>query len=166
MTEMIPTSATRVAEHTAEDVNARIRRDTEMRVRGYATQPEAALSERVRELDREWDVERCLQTGASFLTLFGTTMGGAVSRKWFLLPAIVMGFFLQHGMEGWCPPLVFFRRLGVRTAEEISRERYALKALRGDFDGVSAPADAETTETSRTQSAEAVADRALGAAQG
>jgi hypothetical protein len=26
-----------------------------------------------------------------------------------------------------------FRRLGVRTASEIDEERYALKALRGDF---------------------------------
>jgi hypothetical protein len=30
-----------------------------------------------------------------------------------------------------------FRRLGVRTATEIEEERYALKALRGDFRGVS-----------------------------
>jgi hypothetical protein len=29
-----------------------------------------------------------------------------------------------------------FRRLGVRTRQEIEREKYALKALRGDFDGV------------------------------
>ena len=29
-----------------------------------------------------------------------------------------------------------FRRLGVRTAGEIDRERYALKALRGDFDRI------------------------------
>jgi len=29
-----------------------------------------------------------------------------------------------------------FRRLGVRTADEIAEERYALKALRGDFDDV------------------------------
>lgn len=31
-----------------------------------------------------------------------------------------------------------FRRLGVRTSGEIDQERYALKALRGDFDRVSA----------------------------
>ena len=28
------------------------------------------------------------------------------------------------------------RRLGIRTREEIDRERYALKALAGDFAGV------------------------------
>jgi hypothetical protein len=29
-----------------------------------------------------------------------------------------------------------FRRLGVRTRDEINREKYALKALRGDFDEI------------------------------
>jgi hypothetical protein len=34
-----------------------------------------------------------------------------------------------------------FRRAGVRTATEIERERYALKALRGDFQPISRNAD-------------------------
>ena len=42
-------------------------------------------------------------------------------------------FLLQHAVQGWCPPVPFFRRRGVRTAREIEIERYALKALRGDF---------------------------------
>jgi hypothetical protein len=37
-------------------------------------------------------------------------------------------------VQGWCPPLPVFRRLGIRTASEIDYERYALKSLRGDFD--------------------------------
>ena len=36
------------------------------------------------------------------------------------------------------------RRLGVRTNDEINQERYALKALRGDFDGVTTPSEAHT----------------------
>jgi hypothetical protein len=55
------------------------------------------------------------------------------NRKFFLFPAVVGGFLLQHAVQGWCPPLSIFRRLGIRTAEEIDWERYALKALRGDF---------------------------------
>ena len=31
-----------------------------------------------------------------------------------------------------------FRRLGFRTQPEIARERYALKAVRGDFENVPA----------------------------
>ena len=43
---------------------------------------------------------------------------------------------LQHALQGWCPPLPLFRRLGFRTQEEIARERYALKGMRGDFAGL------------------------------
>jgi len=52
------------------------------------------------------------------------------------LPAVVGTFLLQHAVQGWCPPLTVFRRLGFRTAGEIARERYALKAMRGDFAGL------------------------------
>jgi hypothetical protein len=68
--------------------------------------------------------------------LIGTGLGASVNRRWFALPAIVGAFLLQHAVQGWCPPLPVFRRLGFRTAAEIDRERYALKALRGDFDKI------------------------------
>ncbi len=56
------------------------------------------------------------------------------NRRWLLLPIAVQSFFMQHVIQGWCPPLPVFRRLGVRTADEINTERYALKVLRGDFE--------------------------------
>lgn len=59
-------------------------------------------------------------------------------RRWFILPGIVAGFLLQHAVQGWCPPVALFRRLGFRTASEIEAERYALKIIRGDFDGLTA----------------------------
>jgi hypothetical protein len=40
----------------------------------------------------------------------------------------------MHAVQGWCPPVPVLRRLGFRTASEIDHERYALKALRGDFE--------------------------------
>jgi len=52
---------------------------------------------------------------------------------------LVFGFFFQHATQGWCPPIPVFRRMGVRTRREINRERYALKALRGDFDAPETP---------------------------
>ncbi len=36
-------------------------------------------------------------------------------------------------VQEWCPPVPVFRRLGVRTCQEIDEEKYALKILRGDF---------------------------------
>jgi hypothetical protein len=60
-------------------------------------------------------------------------LGLTVNRKWFMLPAGVAAFLLQHAIQGWCPPLSVFRRMRVRTADEINEERFALKAMRGDF---------------------------------
>jgi hypothetical protein len=65
--------------------------------------------------------------------LLGSALGAFVDRRFFALPAVVAAFLLQHAVQGWCPPLPVFRRAGVRTAAEIDHERYALKAIRGDF---------------------------------
>lgn len=85
-------------------------------------------------------MERALETNASTLALFGLGMAAAHSRKWLVLPGVIFSFFLQHAVQGWCPPVPVFRRLGVRTCSEIGRERYALKVLRGDFEGISTDA--------------------------
>ena len=80
-----------------------------------------------------WDIERTLEANAATASLIGLTLGATVDRRWFAFPAIVAGFLLQHALQGWCPPLPVFRRMGYRTSYEIDYERYALKILRGDF---------------------------------
>lgn len=87
---------------------------------------------RIDALEREWDVERILEVNASTLALTGLVLGLTVNRRWFLLPGVVLPFLLQHGLQGWCPPLPILRRLGVRTRGEIDREKFALlEALQG-----------------------------------
>jgi hypothetical protein len=130
----LPATTHRVAESTAEPVNQRIVDEMEEQVRYFADYPEE-IEGRLWELDREWDVERVLEANAAFLALTGVALG-FMNRKLLLLPAVVLGFLLQHAFQGWCPPVPLFRRLGVRTQSEIDAERYALKALRGDFQGV------------------------------
>ena len=129
---MLPSTAERVSLNTVGAINRRIRRDTEYRVRHYADHPEE-IDDRLNELDREWDIERTLEANAATASLVGLTLGFTVSRKFLLFPAAVAGFLLQHAIQGWCPPLPIFRRLGYRTQTEIERERMMLKALRGDF---------------------------------
>jgi hypothetical protein len=138
----VSTTAERVPAHTAAPVNARIREATELQVARVAQGGPDAIDRRLAALDREWDVERCLETGAATLSLTGAALGATLNRKWFLLPAVVAGFLLQHAVQGWCPPLALLRRLGVRTADEINEERHALKALRGDFADVAGGVDA------------------------
>ena len=130
---MLPPTSRRVEEHTSDQVNLDIRRRTEKKIHDLADAGAVAINERLRELDREWDIERTLETNAASLVLIGLGLGTLVSKKWYVLPAVVSGFLLQHALQGWCPPLPLFRRRGVRTAAEIHAERHALKALRGDF---------------------------------
>ncbi|PZN35056.1 MAG: hypothetical protein DIU71_01030 [Proteobacteria bacterium] len=127
---IVASSAGRVPAHTAEAVNERIRRETNRRIAACARQGRAAIDERLRQLDREWDVERCIETAAAGLSLLGLGLGAFKHRRWYLLPTAVSAFLLQHALQGWCPPLPLLRRLGVRTADEINRERYALLSLR------------------------------------
>jgi hypothetical protein len=130
---MLAVTAERVCLNTSREVNERIRRQTEGNIERAAAQGAVGVDRRLRELDEEWDIERCLETMAPTITLVGLTLGVTVNKKFLLIPAIVQTFFLQHALQGWCPPLPVLRRLGVRTAEEINQERFALKALRGDF---------------------------------
>ena len=118
-------------------------------MRYHATHPER-IGERLRELDAEWDIERTLAANAATLALTGSLLGAFVNKRWLALPVVVTGFLLQHALQGWCPPLPLFRSRGVRTASEIDRERYALKALRGDFAQVSSEA---STAVARVEAA-------------
>jgi hypothetical protein len=112
------------------DIDSEIARN----VRYYRDQPRNAISRRIDELDQEWDIERILETNASTLALAGVALGLTVNRKWLLLSAGVLTFLLQHAVQGWCPPITALRKLGIRTQGEIDREKYILKAIRGDFD--------------------------------
>jgi len=133
----MPSTNHRVAMNTSDSVNRHIREQTSQSVFGYASAGPDAINERLRELDQEWDVERAIQANASSLALTGLVLGVTVNRKWLLLPGVITMFLFQHAIQGWCPPIPILRRLGIRTSAEINEERYALKALRGDFNAAS-----------------------------
>lgn len=143
---MLAAASERVTKNTADKINDQIRRQTDASVAACACAGHDAIERRLAELDQEWDIERCVETMAPVMTLAGLGLGLAVSRKWLLLSITVQGFFLQHALQGWCPPIPVLRSLGIRTMDEINQERYALKALRGDFRSVGEPeADADTS---------------------
>lgn len=124
-------SADRVRRSTAEECNRRIDRQADRNIARYSRAGAVEIRKRIADLDREWDIERILEVNASTLALTGLALGLTVNRKWFVLPGIVLPFLLQHGLQGWCPPLPLLRRMGVRTRGEIDREKHALQdALR------------------------------------
>jgi hypothetical protein len=128
---MLPSTVDRVPRHTSAKANARIRREMRRRIARLRRSGPGARKRRLRELDREWDIERVLEANASSLALLGLGMGVFVHRAFLALPAAVMAFFLQHALQGWCPPIPLFRRLGIRTSYEIDEERYALMGVPG-----------------------------------
>jgi hypothetical protein len=129
---MIGNSKDRVPDQTAEHINKKIAQQTEQNITYYAAHQDE-IDQRLDELDQEWDIERALETGASSFMLTGLLFGMTRNRAWYLFSGVIAGFLLQHALQGWCPPLPVFRRLGFRTRHEIDQERFALKAIRGDF---------------------------------
>lgn len=141
-------TAGRIAENTSEEVNRRIHDETFERAEMLARDP-TAVRRRLAELDQEWDVERWVEMISATLTLSGLALGAFVNRRWLLLPFGVQAFFLQHVVQGWCPPVPVLRRMGVRTQREIEAERHAMKAFLGDYKGVSVEdLDDDETEAS------------------
>jgi hypothetical protein len=120
----------RVVDHTSDEANREIRTETQHRLEYYRRHPDE-IDVRLAVLDTEWDVERMLETMSSSFTLLGFALALATrNRRWLIVPIVVQTFFLQHALQGWCPPLPVLRGLGFRTQAEIMRERYALASLR------------------------------------
>lgn len=127
----------RVRRHTGEHDLTRIDGMTRENIQAHAHMPRHVLDARISELERTWDMERVLELNASLLALTGAALGATRDRRWFFLTGAVLGFLTQHAIMGWCPPVPVFRKFGVRTQSEIDQEKFALKALRGDFTDLS-----------------------------
>lgn len=152
----------RVRSHTAAAVLRRIDDDTAANLLQYADAPPEIVAARLDELDREWDTDRAIELEASLMGLAGLALGAFVRPAFRAMPAVVASAVLLHATTGVYPLLPIFRRLGLRTAREIARERYAPKALRGDFVGleVDAPAAARTAAATADPAEHAVSNGA------
>ena len=134
--ETILEKGERVRSSTSSSLNQKIDQEIKDNVVHYAAQGDTEIKSRIQELDRKWDIERTLELNAGIIALTGAVLALTVNKKWAILPAVVTTFLIQHAVQGWCPPLPLFRRLGIKTRPEMDREKYALKALRGDFKNV------------------------------
>jgi len=113
----------RVQANTDRNVNRDIERKAARRVAQAAGAPKQVIARRIGELDEEWDIERWLEVNASAIAFTGTILGLLVNKKFFAIPCIVLPFLFQHAIQGWCPPVPFLRRKGVRTRREIDTEK-------------------------------------------
>lgn len=136
----------RVRKSTSENQNKKIDLAIKDNVLKYKNKSKAEISKRIIALELEWSIERKIEVNASSLALTGVLLGAFVHIYWLILPAVVMGFLLQHGLQGWCPPVPIFRALNTRTRKEIDWEKFTLKVIRGDFDIISKSNPAEVLE--------------------
>ena len=134
----------RVRVNTAPEVRAEIDRGIAARVKSFEGAGAGELTRRMDDLDREWGMERTLELNASAIAFTGVVLGVIHSPYWLIVPMIVLPFLFLHAVQGWCPPVPLFRRMGFRTRQEIDREKYALKLLRGDFNEAVKQRNAET----------------------
>lgn len=136
----------RVRLRTAPEVLQRIDDATTSALARCAVAGPAAATQRLQALDREWDTDRVLEVETAVTGLAGVSLAAVVARGFGVLPALAAAALLLHATTGRHPWLPLLRRLGVRSAREIERERYALKALRGDFAGLGAAAAPGTSD--------------------
>jgi hypothetical protein len=126
----------RVRRYTSNEQLRKIDDAIAQRVRLYATQPSRVISERIKELTREWSIERYLQINVAAVGLTTAALAVGKDRRWGIATCAGLAFFLFHAVEGFDTPLPLMRKAGLRSRAEIDREIYALKILRGDFDEV------------------------------
>ena len=126
---MLTAMTERISQSMSEKVNDRVRVRTQEDIEYYRAHSDE-IDKRLEELDREWPLERILQTNASVLALSGVILGAFQDRRWLILSAVPCAFLLLHGLTGWAPPVEGLRRMGVRTFLEIDEERCALMAMR------------------------------------
>jgi hypothetical protein len=131
------TSTDEVRSHATEGVNKRIDERVERCVRHMAERERAEISRYLEKLEREWDLNRAVTVVGSALTLAGLWLGRRDGGRWRILGGLAAGLMLQHGLLGFGPLAELVRAVaGVRTRKEIDLEKFALKALRGDFERI------------------------------
>lgn len=105
-------------------------------VRFYGSLGPAALSERLRALDEEPDLETVTSLALAGAGTAGLIFGFLGSRLWRLLAWISLPLLFEHARGNLQAPAHFLKSLGLRSRREIQDERNALKSLRGDFQHV------------------------------
>jgi len=120
--------------------------DLEQRLACLADAGPAAIDARLAELDRECSAGRMAKASLGVLIVVGSVLAAVHSSWWLILPGVAAVFLLQYlfGRPSWLTTA--FANAGYRTGTEIEHEKFALKALRGDFKGVPTVHDIEAQD--------------------
>ena len=102
-------------------------------VRFYGSLGSQAVVDRLKALEDEPDLETVATLGLAGMGVLALVFGMLGSRLWRLLAWAVLPLIFAHARGRLAGPGEFLKTLGLRSRKEIEEEKYALKALRGDF---------------------------------
>jgi hypothetical protein len=104
----------------------------EVRLAGLADAGPQAITDRLAQLDREWSAGRMTKATIGVLIVAGLGLA-LLSPWWLLLPAVGGLSLLEYlfSRTSWLGAA--FRGLGFRSGADVDQEKFALRALRGDF---------------------------------
>ncbi|MDQ3367474.1 MAG: hypothetical protein M3680_18800 [Myxococcota bacterium] len=130
-----------IRRHTTDRVNRVLDQETRSVLAQIGDEPHA-IRQRLGALDREWHLDRALM--GLFSVLGTVTAHRSMSalrhgRRWSPWRALFwaqLGFLMHHAVRGWCPPVTLLRRIGFRSAQEISAERVVLEKRLASSDGL------------------------------
>jgi len=103
----------------------------------------SAIEERLNELEREWSAGRATKVALGLFILIGMGLWLSLGGWWYVVPILGGLVLLEYlfSRTSWLGKL--FHEMGSRTGQEIEEEKFALKALRGDFATLSTVHDIE-----------------------
>lgn len=89
---------------------------------------------RLQQLEKETDIEKIFRLRDVIFIFGGIALCFFYSNMWWLLLPLysALSIFI-HVFRGSRYGTWLLQRMGFRTRKEIDKEKYALKALRGDF---------------------------------
>lgn len=106
---------------------------TEQRLHRLAECGPSAIDERLSDIEQEWSAGRAAKVAIGIAVLIGMGLGLSLGGWWYSVPVIGGLLLLQYlfSRTSWLGKV--FHESGMRSGQEIDQERFALKALRGDF---------------------------------
>lgn len=92
-----------------------------------------AITDRLTQLEREWSAGRMTKAAIGVSIVVGLGLTALAGPWWLILPAVGGFFLLQYlfSRQSWLGAT--FREMGFRSGADIDQEKFALRALRGDF---------------------------------
>lgn len=92
-----------------------------------------AIADRLDEIEKEWSAGRMTKATIGVLIVVGVVLAAFVSPWCLIIPAVGGLLLLQYLFSRISWLGMAFREMGFRSGADIDQEKFALRALRGDF---------------------------------